>query len=107
MKKVIIYICAYNAQDSIQRTINSVLSQSCHEWLCFVVNNGSSDSTGEMIDKYTKRDKRIILLTNRQNHIWEPGNSWYDIVNAHNDYDYFCWLDADDEYKPTFLERSL
>jgi hypothetical protein len=60
-----------------------------------------------MIRAYAERDSRIVALANEQNHVWKPGNYWWDVVHAHDENGFFCWLDADDEFKPEFLEHML
>jgi glycosyltransferase involved in cell wall biosynthesis len=73
----------------------------------YCVDNGSNDHTGEIIRRNAERDSRIVALTNKENHVWEPGNSWQEIIANFNDDAFFCILDADDEYKPDFLKNML
>lgn len=106
-RKVIFYTFAYNAGKTLPRTINSVLAQTCLDWVWYLVDNGSTDDSGRIIQSYAECDSRIISLVNKQNHVWEPGNGWWDIIWRHTDNDFICFLDADDEYKSDFLEELL
>ena len=105
--EIIIHTYAYNAAKTIRRTIDSILAQSYHDWIYYVVDNGSTDKTGEIIKEYANNDARIIPLVNEENNVWKAGNSWRDIMDRSNDDDYFCWLDADDAYMPDFLSDML
>jgi FkbM family methyltransferase len=104
---VIFYTVAYNAAGTLRRTIDSVLAQTYGDWVYFCVDNGSADATGGIIRGYAARDGRVNALANKQNHVWEPGNTALDVTSSRNDSEYLCWLDADDEYTPNFLEKML
>jgi glycosyltransferase involved in cell wall biosynthesis len=105
--KVIFHTFAYNADNTIERTIKSVKAQTYENWVWYLLDNGSTDNTGEIIREHAKKDSRIISFANRKNLVWEEGNNWWEIVCKESDDDYFCWLDGDDEYKPDFLEKML
>jgi len=107
MNKVIFYTHAYNAEKTLPRTIKSILSQTCENWVWHLVDNGSTDKTSSVIQEYASNDSRIIPLANKKNHVWEQGNRWRDAVQSKEDNDYFCIIDADDEYKPNFIEDML
>jgi len=51
----------------LPRTVNSVLSQTFTDFIYIIVNNGSTDNTQSLIDKYCKEDKRIISFSYPEN----------------------------------------
>jgi len=104
---VVIYTVAYNAELTIHRAIDSILHQDYGDWVYYIVDNGSSDKTGIIIQEYANADHRIYYRVNSENHVWEPGNTWVDIVSEHNAQDFFTWLDADDEYEPTYITSMM
>lgn len=106
MSKCIFYTHAYNAEATLERAIRSVLGQTDPELVYYILDNGSDDRTGELIRAAAARDSRVIPLRNKKNYVFEPGNAWPDIVETRADHDLFCFLDADDEYKPDFLEKT-
>lgn len=55
-------IPAYNAEQFVERTLNSVLSQTYQNLEVIVVNDGSHDRTAEIVSEMAHRDERIILL---------------------------------------------
>lgn len=104
---VVFYTRAYNAEKTLPRAIQSILSQTVSNWVWHLVDNGSTDKTEEIIRSLAAIDLRIIPHRNKQNNVVEPGNLWEDIIVDYDDSDYYCALDADDEYKPDFLEKML
>ena len=57
MPEVSVIIPAYNAANSIERCINSVLNQSFQDLECIVVDDGSKDNTAEIVKSI--KDERI------------------------------------------------
>lgn len=67
MAKVSLIIPAYNAEDYIERCIESVCGQSERDIQIVVVNDGSTDRTKDIVEQLAKKDKRITLI-NQDNH---------------------------------------
>ena len=65
---------AYNAEATMGRAIESVLSQSYGDFIYYVCDNGSNDATGDIIREYAKKDKRVIPLVNKKNQVWDGDN---------------------------------
>ncbi|TAE54273.1 MAG: glycosyltransferase, partial [Oscillatoriales cyanobacterium] len=57
-----VIIPAYNAEEFIAQTIESVLSQTYQNIEILVVDDGSTDTTAEIIKSFAQKDSRIILL---------------------------------------------
>jgi glycosyltransferase involved in cell wall biosynthesis len=107
MKKVIVYTQAYNAENTIRRTIDSVLNQTHGNFKYYILDNASTDKTGDIIREYASRDNRIVPFYFEQNIISFKINISRLNLFGSEDFDYFAHLDADDEYLPCFLEKSL
>lgn len=109
MSRVIIRTFAYNAEKTIERTIQSVLGQTHPDFLWYLLDNGSTDNTGKIINQYAKKDKRIIVLKNPYNRIDTEFSIglFYDILNKYDDECFFCTLDSDDCYSQLFFEDML
>lgn len=102
-----IFTRAYNAEKCLSRCIDSILNQTYNNLRYYVLDNGSNDSTKSIVEGYSLRDKRIIpfyFKINRSGLIEE----FLDIIyQQSNSDDYFCTIDADDEYAPDFLEKMI
>lgn len=107
MPKVIVYTVAYNAEKTIKHAIDSILNQTHSDWIYYVVDNGATDATGKIIKDYAAKDSRIIPLRNEKNHVWKLENRSTSVLASHEENDFFCMLDADDEYKPDFMAHML
>lgn len=105
--KVLLFTQAYNAEKVLCRAMDSILCQTHKNFTYYVLDNGSMDKTGQIIQEYMTRDPRVRLLQNEKNIINYPHNLDLLLKAIDEDYDYFSHLDADDEYTPDFLEKSL
>ena len=104
-----IYIrtAAYNAEDTLARTIESVLGQTYSDFIYYLMDNGSKDGTKEIIMEYAAKDKRIVPFYNIINHNYTENISFWDLPHHIPEGDYLCFLDADDWYESNFLEEML
>jgi glycosyltransferase involved in cell wall biosynthesis len=104
--KILFITWAYNAEKTLKAAIDSILNQTYKNFVYYVVDNGSSDKTEEIIREYTELDHRVRYLRNDVNIIGTE--LIYSIFSRIDEnYDYYAQLDADDEYMPYFLEKSL
>lgn len=69
LNTVIIRTFAYNAEKTIERTIKSILGQTYSNFVWYIINNGSTDHTGEIIKKYKEKDNRVKVIQIEQNRI--------------------------------------
>jgi glycosyltransferase involved in cell wall biosynthesis len=67
MPKISVIIPAYNAELHLQETIDSILSQSFKDFELIIVNHASTDRTLQIIEKYAKIDKRIVINSLSEN----------------------------------------
>ncbi|HWQ30220.1 MAG TPA: glycosyltransferase [Negativicutes bacterium] len=109
-KKMLFYTQTYNNEKTIARTIESVLNQTRKEdFLYFVVNNGSTDSTGSIIAEYANADPRVISVVCERNDILGvillPGKLFGTVSKT--DDKYFCIIDGDDTICDSFLDHVL
>ncbi len=101
---IVVWTRAYNAEKTIRRAIESVLNQTYHDIKYYVLDNGSTDQTGTIIAEYAYKDTRIVPLRNETNNV---GINSLNIIAAEREEDYYCQLDADDEYSKYFLSNCM
>lgn len=91
---------AYNAEKTIAKTIDSILNQSFNEFEYWICNNGSTDKTGEIIDQYAAKDKRIHVIHIEVN---QPEFASMGMLIQHGKGDFFMLLDSDDWLEVDFM----
>ena len=108
MGKVYFWTTAYNAEKTLRRTIDSVLNQTHDDFHYYICDNGSTDSTGEILADYAAKDKRIIPFKNNRNwYFVEDSMPFRNLPFTIGAHDYLCSIDADDEYEHGFLQKML
>ena len=98
-----VVIPAYNAEQFLDETLESVLSQTYENWECIIVNDGSTDSTESIAKKWCEKDSRF-RLTNKENGGLSSARNW---GIKESKAEYIAFLDADDLYLPEYLEFCL
>ncbi len=98
---------AYNAEMTIERTIQSILNQTYSEFRYYILENGSTDGTREIIKKYAEQDQRIVPFYGDINNDRSINKEFFNMLEILKDDDFFCTIDADDYYEVTFLEEML
>jgi glycosyltransferase involved in cell wall biosynthesis len=96
-----IIIPLYNKGKYISRALDSVFAQTWRDYEIIVVDDGSIDNGPEVVSKYKDSRLRMIVQKNAG-----PGAARNRGIKE-NKNPYVTFLDADDEWMPTFLEKSL
>lgn len=101
MPIISVIIPAYNAEKTLEKTIESVLQQTFFDWELIIINDGSQDSTVEVVSRI--RDPRIQLFSYPNAGVSASRNRG--IAKASGEF--IAFLDADDLWTPDKLEASL
>lgn len=104
MEKLGIFMRVYNAKPYLEQCISSVLSQSFSDFDFYIVDNGCTDGSGEMLDRYAIEDKRIKLTRYDRNN---PDTMPFYCLIQEKDHPYIAVLDSDDWWEPDYLARLL
>lgn len=88
-----IILPAYNAQNTLERAIRSILSQDFKNWQLIIVNDGSKDKTKEIAEKFAAEDARVHVITQKNGGRSAARNTGLQYAMG----DYIVFLDADDE----------
>lgn len=95
-----VIMLTYNREKYIARAIEAILKQTYYDFEFVVVDNGSSDRSGQIADEYARKDTRIRVLHIDKSSIGHGRN--IGIANAKGDY--IAFVDDDDVAAPDMLE---
>lgn len=101
---VSIVMPAYNCEKYVAEAINSVLAQTYKSWELLVIDDGSKDNTLQIINEFGNKDIRIRPLQNEKNMgVSATRNRGIELASG----DWIAFLDSDDMWEPTKLEKQL
>ncbi len=98
---VSVVIPARNAGATLAETLQSLQAQTHTAWDAIVVDDGSSDDTAEVVERFREGDARIRLLRREGEGVCAARNAGLALVR----HDWLLFLDADDWIEPEMLAR--
>lgn len=87
-----IIIPIYNVESHLSKCIDSVIGQTYEDWEAILVNDGSTDSSGQICDEYTQKDRRIQVVHKQNGGVSSARNAGLDIATG----EYISFIDPDD-----------
>lgn len=100
--RVSVVIPVFNRPAAVRRAIDSALAQTCQDFEIIVVDDGSTDATAAAVEALA--DRRITLIRHERN---RGGSAARNTGIRASSAAYIAFLDSDDEWLPTKLERQL
>lgn len=101
MPRFSVVVPVYNAEKYLEKCIDSVLLQSFNDLELVLVNDGSTDSSGHICDRFAASDKRVkVIHQKNQGHITARMNG----VKAASG-EYILFLDSDDYWFEGLAEK--
>lgn len=82
----------YNASDYLQESLGSILTQTLREIEVICVNDGSTDNSLEILERYQKDDDRIIIINQSNQYAGVARNNGLKVARG----EYVIFWDADD-----------
>ncbi|MBQ8827972.1 MAG: glycosyltransferase [Clostridia bacterium] len=101
MPKVSIIIPVYNCEKHLTECIESILSQTLHEFELILVDDGSKDKSSEICDMYSNQDKRIKVFHKENGGVSSARNYGLKFASG----EYFAFVDSDDTIVNTMYEH--
>jgi FkbM family methyltransferase len=98
---VSVEMVTYNAEKYLRRAIESILAQTYRNFELLIVDDGSTDSTANIVNSYT--DSRIRYLYKEHKNRWAGTN--HAITNAKGEY--ILAVDSDDFIAPDYIEKMV
>lgn len=94
-----IIVPVYNVELYLRRCIESVLTQSYHDFELILVDDGSKDNSGAICDEYAKKDNRVRVFHKENGGVSSARNVGLNEAEG----EWICFVDSDDYLLPTAL----
>lgn len=102
MPKVSVVIPVYNSEKYIKKCLDSVLNQTLQDFEVICINDGSKDDSLRILQEYTKKDPRIIIIDKKNEGQGIAKNLGIDKASGQ----YLLCLDSDDWLEKQALELA-
>lgn len=97
--KFSLIVPVYNTEKYIEKCLNSILNQSYKNYEIIVINDGSTDNSVQILDKY-KSNKKLKIINQKNKGLSEARNEGLKYISG----DYILFVDSDDYIEPKLLE---
>lgn len=100
--QISVIIPVYNAEQYLKECLDSLLCQSMREIEIICVDDGSSDTSPKILQKYAEQDSRVTVINQKNQYAGMARNKGMEIAKGK----YLIFLDADDFFHPDMLRRA-
>ncbi len=98
--RVSVIVPVYNVEQYLRQCLDSIVNQTLREIEIICVDDGSTDSSLEILQEYAARDPRITILTQENLHAGVARNAGLTVARG----EYLSFLDSDDFFELDMLE---
>ena len=99
MPEVSVIVPVYNVEEKIERCLDSLRNQNFADFEVILVNDGSSDKSGEICEKYVSADERFKVINQKNQGVSVARNAGISIANGK----YITFVDSDDYVNRDYL----
>lgn len=99
-KLISIIVPVYNAEKYLQKCLDSILEQTYQNLEIIIVNDGSTDNSGQICQEYEKKDSRIIYIEKENGGVSDTRNTGLDRMTG----SYVTFVDSDDWVEPNYVK---
>lgn len=100
---VTIVVPVYNVEEELNRCVESLVGQTISDLQVILVDDGSTDSSGELCDAWADRDSRICVIHKQNGGLSSARNAGIDVAEGK----YLGFVDSDDFIEPDMYETLL
>lgn len=101
--KVSIAVGVYNGENYLAELLDSILAQTCADWECILVNDGSTDGSEAILCGFAAKDTRFSVLSQPNAGVGAARNAAMKAGSS----PYLMFADQDDRLAPNAVERVL
>jgi len=91
----------YNNEIYLRECLDSILAQTFANWEAVLIDDGSTDNTGKIVDEYAEKDSRFIVIHKQNGGVLSARKAGLENSKG----EFVANLDHDDTYHPQFLEK--
>ena len=103
MPKISINLCCYNGQNYLREALDSVIAQTYKDWDLVFIDDGSTDSTGQIIQEYIDLGFPIACRHQENKGLGYSRNKALELSTG----EYIAFIDHDDVWLPEKLEQQM
>lgn len=103
MSKVSVVISIYNVKDYMEKSIRSVVEQTEKDIEIILVDDGSTDGSGEVCERYAECDSRVQVVHKKNGGLSSARNAGIAVAKS----EYILLVDGDDYLRRDAVERLL
>ena len=96
-----IIVPVYNVEIYIRECLNSILTQTMRDFELILVDDGSTDNSGDICEEFKAMDKRIKVFHKENGGLSSARNKGLDEASG----EYVCFVDSDDVIRSDYLEK--
>lgn len=98
-----VLMLTYNREKLVGQAIEGILAQTYKDFEFIIVDNGSTDKSGNIAEEYAEKDNRIRVIHREKGTIGAGRNTALDAAKG----EYITFIDDDDITEPDYLEFLL
>ena len=100
---VSVVVPVYNEEKYLRECLDSVLSQTYQSFEVLCVDDGSTDSSPEILSEYAAKDKRVTVMRQENSGLSASRNNALKVAKG----EYICFVDSDDYIEPDYFEKLV
>lgn len=107
MAQISVIVPLYNTVKMLGRCLDSILAQTYGDFKLILVDDGSTDGSGDLCDRYAQTDSRIRVIHQKNSGVGVARNTGLEAAMEDDGMEWITFVDSDDWIHPNMLELLL
>jgi glycosyltransferase involved in cell wall biosynthesis len=103
LTKFTIIVPVYNTEKDLERCLGSILEQTFRDYECLLIDDGSTDSSLDILREFAAKDTRFKVITQRNSGVAVARNNGIKLANG----EYILFVDSDDWLENNLLSENI
>ena len=99
-EKITVIVPVYNVENYLNKCLDSLINQTYKNLEIIVINDGSTDNSGEICQEYAQKDNRIVYIEKENGGLSDARNVGLDKMTG----SYVTFIDSDDWIEQDYIE---